>query len=114
MVLYVSDQTIHIGKEKGLTTLTPHTVKCKDCIFCGATFTTTRADAKTCSTLCRVKMSRWRKRLFKHNHDAIEAIHEMASYLKYTDSTPDAVQLLQHLKAEIEMRLFQANVKAVR
>ena len=73
-----------------------------------------RADKKTCSTACRVKLHRWKKRIDDLEVKADNIIKEFQDYLKFYDAVPRTVTALTNIKNKSDAALRQANIQGVK
>ena len=83
------------------------------CCFCQQLMTDGRSDKKTCSTACRVKLHRWKKRIDDLEVKADSIITEFQEYLKFYDAVPRAVKALETIKTKSDAVLRQANIQGV-
>lgn len=84
-----------------MSTLTNVQLRIDRCFFCHEHLPTGRRDRKTCSARCRMRLSRWRKRLDLHHKNATAQLTEIGEYLAYPDAVAKAAQLLNDLEAQI-------------
>lgn len=84
------------------------------CGFCGVTFYAHRADAKYCSSRCRMAASRWRRRLPLHVSRLEYHLGEITHYLGYPDARPAAAKILTQTATLLETVLRENNIRRVK
>jgi len=88
-------------------------VRCH-CQFCGKDFWSKSSWAGYCSSSCKQKMYRWRKKLENQEDKALDAVRNIASYFAYEKSTPSAVTALNRIIAECFLLMNKNNIQRVK
>lgn len=73
-----------------------------ECVWCGETFFASRRDAKTDKSSCRLKLSRWRKKLLKHHSEIKKGVDEIKGYLSYPLAQQPAIDALLDIEHQIQ------------
>lgn len=84
-----------IGVLFGMNTSAYRVVSFHKCHFCGVEFNASRDDAKFCSGKCRMRMTRWRKKLAEHTQVIDRRIELLSEFMKFPDMFPAAVECLK-------------------
>ena len=78
------------------------------CAFCGEFKPKGRSDREYCSSACKQRAYRWRKRLERYHYDAVQALGNIASYGRYPEMQRHCAEVLK----DVEKQLFSARLAA--
>lgn len=78
-----------------MNTATYRVLSFHKCHFCGVDFNASRDDAKFCSGKCRMRMTRWRKKMASHTQEIDRHIQALSEYMKFPDMFRPAVECLK-------------------
>jgi len=84
------------------------------CAFCGELMTDGRKDKKTCSVKCRMRLSRWRSKVYRLEDNAHKAIDLLEQYLKFYDALPIATGALTAIQDRAKAALQNNRIQAVK
>lgn len=84
------------------------------CWFCGGSFWSDRSTAQYCCAGHKQKAYRWRVKITQQKVRAMRCINELAQYLDYDRTTPQATMAFQELRVHIVEALLKHKVKIVK
>lgn len=84
------------------------------CAMCGKALVDGRRDKKTCSDICRKRLSRHRHRIIRLAQRAIDSMNELTQYLPSAECVTLTQQQIARIKREAELVARIARVQDVR